>query len=140
MRILLNVKTSTATSTPELFPFVVLCGRSFHGRPLSLHCNTNRPDKSQQLPTDSGYDLRFVPSAGQQLLISHVKPVLCLPGNLANLGAEASLALQDLAAHPRSELIRHDASITTLRRWSVSGLRDATLRFPFSRRVLAGNR
>ena len=63
------------------------------------------PNETEQLSSNCGDDQRLVFAAVEHLEIPVMQPILGFPGNLFNFLAEPDLSLQQVAAHPRSELV-----------------------------------
>src|SRR5215467_4097162 len=91
---------------PSPWPDLPLRCASGARRKLSFGLHRNGPNKSQQLPSYRGYDLRLLLVGRGQLLITRVQPPLCFPGDILHLLLQALLPFPQKAAHPRSMLIR----------------------------------
>jgi hypothetical protein len=93
----------------------VVSGRGRQGFVLVLGHDTNGPDETQQFPSDSGHDLRFVFPLRNSSRLAAMQTMPRFPGDLFPFLGEVGLSFQKVASEPRSELIGpcsfdHDAS------------------------------
>src|SRR5215467_5068333 len=136
-----NASAAAGTAFPTRGKTVFMGGVGLRSDSLLLRFDfdADGPDKTQQLSTHRGDNLRFVFAARKKLSIAQMQSVLRLPGDFLDFGAKPSLTFEQVAAQPGAELIGPSGFDNHSSKMGVSGLGNAALAPSGAAGVFAGD-
>jgi hypothetical protein len=130
-RVLLVENTSTATGAAFLaekeIRSILIPGSGGYGPLFGFYFDTDGPDKTQQLSSACGYNLRFVFVACEQFSVAKMQTVLGLPANFSDFWTKTHLAFEQIAAQLGAELIGPGGFDNHSSKVSVTGFGNAVL-------------
>ena len=129
MLLLENASTATGTAflTKEETRFIGGVDLRSDSLVLRFYVDANGPDKTQQLSSHCGYDLRFVFATCEKFSVAQMQSVLSFPSNSSDLLAQSDLTFEQIAAQPGAERIGPSGFDNHSSKRSVAGLRNAAL-------------